>query len=225
MHFCCLSCLTLLQLMNCRLQGSSVHEISQARILEWAAFPSPGDFPHRRTEPMSPALPGGFFTIESPGKLLNALVVLFFTFNICPQSCQTLCDPIDCSPPSSSVHGILQARILEWVAISSSRALSRPRDPTVSPVFPTSAGRFFTTEPAGVFKAIDIPILQMRKQSQSHMCTEWQILQPQRLLSDIVYSTCLHLAGLFPQHPSLLGGTRRNIQFNLQLIKITPMLV
>ena len=70
--------------MNCRLQGSSVHEISQARILEWAAFPSPGDFPHRRTEPMSPALPGGFFTIESPGKLLNALVVLFFTFNICP---------------------------------------------------------------------------------------------------------------------------------------------
>ena len=32
--------------------------------------------------------------------------------------CQTLCDPMDCSPPGSSVHGILQARILEWVAIS-----------------------------------------------------------------------------------------------------------
>ena len=50
------SCLTLLQLMNCSLQGSSVHEISQARILEWAAFPSPRDFPHLRIEPMSPAL-------------------------------------------------------------------------------------------------------------------------------------------------------------------------
>ena len=33
------------------------------------------------------------------------------------QSCLTLCDPMDCSPPGSSVHGILQARILEWVAI------------------------------------------------------------------------------------------------------------
>ena len=34
------------------------------------------------------------------------------------QSCPTLCDPVDCSPPGSSVHGILQARILDWVAIS-----------------------------------------------------------------------------------------------------------
>ena len=40
------------------------------------------------------------------------------------QSCPTLCDPMDCSPPGSSVHGILQARILEWVAISFSRASS-----------------------------------------------------------------------------------------------------
>ena len=38
------------------------------------------------------------------------------------QSCSTLCDPIDGSPPGSSVHGILQARTLEWVAISSSNA-------------------------------------------------------------------------------------------------------
>ena len=44
------------------------------------------------------------------------------------QSCPTLCDPMDCSPPGSSVHGILQARILEWVAISFSRGSSQPRD-------------------------------------------------------------------------------------------------
>ena len=37
------------------------------------------------------------------------------------QSCPTLCDPLDCSPPGSSVHGILQARILEWAAIPFSR--------------------------------------------------------------------------------------------------------
>ena len=42
----------------------------------------------------------------------------------------TLCDPMDCNPPSSSVHGISQTRILEWVAISFSRGCSRPRDQT-----------------------------------------------------------------------------------------------
>ena len=44
------------------------------------------------------------------------------------QSCPTLCDPRDCGPQGSSVHGILQARILEWVAMPSSRGSSRPRD-------------------------------------------------------------------------------------------------
>ena len=59
-------------------------------------------------------------------------------------SCVWLCDPMDCSLPGSSVHGILQARILEWVAMPSSRGSSQPRDRTQ--VFYT-AGRFFTTEP------------------------------------------------------------------------------
>ena len=47
------------------------------------------------------------------------------------QSCLTLWDPMDCSPPGSSVHGIPQARILEWVAISLSRGSSQPRDGTL----------------------------------------------------------------------------------------------
>jgi len=46
------------------------------------------------------------------------------------QSCPTLCDPIDGSPPGSPVPGILQARTLEWVAISFSRGSSQPRDQT-----------------------------------------------------------------------------------------------
>ena len=46
------------------------------------------------------------------------------------QSCLTLCNPVDCNPPGSSVQGILQARILEWVGISFSRVSSWPRDPT-----------------------------------------------------------------------------------------------
>ena len=53
---------------------------------------------------------------------------------------------MDCSPPGSSVHGISQARLLEWVAISFSRESSQAKDQTHSPAL---AGRFFTTEPPG----------------------------------------------------------------------------
>ena len=62
------------------------------------------------------------------------------------QSCPTLCNPMDCSPPGSSVHGIVQARVLEWIASSFSRGSSRPRDRTqVSCI----AGRHFTVWATG----------------------------------------------------------------------------
>ena len=44
------------------------------------------------------------------------------------QLCLTICDPVDCKIPGSAVHGIFQARVLEWVAISFSRGSSQPRD-------------------------------------------------------------------------------------------------
>ena len=66
--------------------------------------------------------------------------VMILVYAFCPrvvvagvlvaQSCLTLCNPMHCSPPGSSVHGILQARILEWVAIPFSRGSSRSRDQT-----------------------------------------------------------------------------------------------
>ena len=71
----------------------------------------------------------------------------FFELSMCvlvAQVCPTLCDPMDCSPPGSSVHGILQAKILEWVAISFSRRSSQPRDWTLVSCI---AGRSFTSEP------------------------------------------------------------------------------
>ena len=55
------------------------------------------------------------------------------------QSCLTLCDPMDSSPPGSSVHRILQARILEWGAISFSRGSSRPRDHLVTTKSPQNS--------------------------------------------------------------------------------------
>ena len=62
--------------------------------------------------------------------------------SLCCLSCPTLCGPMDCSPPASSVLGVFQARIQERIAISCSRGSSQPRDPTASPAL---AGRFFTT--------------------------------------------------------------------------------
>ena len=58
------------------------------------------------------------------------------------QSYLILCDPMDCSPPGSSVHGILQARILEWAAMPSSRDLSDPQIEPMSLMPPALAGGF-----------------------------------------------------------------------------------
>ena len=72
------------------------------------------------------------------------------------QSCPALCDPMDCSLPGSSVHGFLQARILEWVAIHSPGDLPSPRelpDPEIelaSPTSPALARRIFITESPGM---------------------------------------------------------------------------
>ena len=68
------------------------------------------------------------------------------------ESCLTLCDPMGCSPPGSSVHGILQARILEWVAISFSRGSSQSRDR--AQVFHIAADSLPTEPPGMLTKAL-----------------------------------------------------------------------
>ena len=69
-----------------------------------------------------------------------------FVVVLVAKSCPTLWDPMDCSPPGSSVYGIFQARILEWVAFSSSKGSFLPRYQT----WVSCIGRgFFTTEPPG----------------------------------------------------------------------------
>ena len=95
-------------------------------------FPSPGDLPDPGIKPTSlksPALAGRFFTTNTtwealPGHQPNNPYISVQNRK------QKLCGPMDCGPPGSSVHGILQARTLEWVAISFSRGSSRPRDRT-----------------------------------------------------------------------------------------------
>ena len=74
----------------------------------------------------------------------------------------TLYHPIDCSPPGSSVHGIFQARILEWVAISYSRGSSQPRDRAwvscLAAWVSCLAGRFFATWPPGKLSILYIVV-------------------------------------------------------------------
>ena len=59
-------------------------------------------------------------------KMITMITLCVLLLQLCP----TLCGPMDCSPQGSSVHGIFQARILEWVAISFSKGSSQPRDLT-----------------------------------------------------------------------------------------------
>ena len=65
--------------------------------------------------------------------MITASVIIFSSSSESEvaQSCPTLCNPMDCSLPGFSVHGIFQARVLEWAAISFSRGSSQPRDQTL----------------------------------------------------------------------------------------------
>ena len=84
--------------------------------------------------------------VQFPVSLLLLLLGSVILVRAClvAQSSPTFCILLDRSPPGSSVHGIFQARILEWVAISSSRGSSPPRDQTQVSCVSCIAGRFFT---------------------------------------------------------------------------------
>ena len=106
-------------------------------------FPFPGDLPDPGIEPRCPALQADALTSEPPGKphiyiQKCCLVTKMFS---------TLCDTMDFSPPGSLVHGISQAKILEWVAISFSRGPFFL--PGTQSAYPALIGGFFTNEPPG----------------------------------------------------------------------------
>ena len=119
------ACLTLCDPMDCSLPGPSVHTILQARIWSGLSFPPSGDLPDPGIKLRSPSLEPDSLLSEPPGKTKAT------------PSCLTLCDPMD-----YTVHGILQARILEWVTVPFSRGFSQSKGRTqVSRI----AGRFFTS--------------------------------------------------------------------------------
>ena len=117
------------------------------------------------------------------------------------QSYLTLCDPIDCSPPGSSIHGIFQARVLKWVAIAFSRLLSSmwnlPR-PRISYVSPTLASGFLTTEPPGKF--------QEKRQFKHWLMFVFLALAGQRSVSAPAQPVLCHCPTFLVPRKHVVGG-------------------
>ena len=136
------SCLTLCDPMGCGPPGFSAQGFSRQEYWSVLPFPSSRNLPDPEIKPKSPALQEDSLPSEPLGKPWSVIRTQQ-VMCVCAKPLQgsTLCDPMDCSLPSSSAHGILMARILEWVAMPSSRGSSQPRDRTQ--VFHI-AGRFFT---------------------------------------------------------------------------------
>ena len=107
------SCPTLCNPIDCSQPGPSAHGIFQAITVKWVAMPSSrgSSKPRGRTQVSCTA--SRFITVWATERESEVA-----------QSCPTLCDPIDCSLPGSSVHGIFQAIFLQWIAIFFSRGIS-----------------------------------------------------------------------------------------------------
>ena len=121
------SCLTL---WTVALQALLSMEFARQEYWSGLPCPLPGDLANsgiKSTSSAFPALQEDSLPLSYQGSPYYYLVCVFVPSL---QICLTLCDPMDCNSPGSSVHGILQARILEWVAMPSSRASSPPRDRT-----------------------------------------------------------------------------------------------
>ena len=102
-------------------------------MLEWVAIPFSRNLPNPGGEPRSPALQADSLVSEPPEKLKKKLWYIYIMQLFCccflvTQLYPTLCDRMNCRPPGFPIHGIFQARILEWVALSFSRGSSLLRD-------------------------------------------------------------------------------------------------
>ena len=109
------SCLTLCNPMGCSLPGSFAHGLLQTRILECCHALFQGIFPTQGSNPGPLHCRQILYHLSHQGSPPSPLKVKVLIAQLYP----TLCNLIDCSPPGSSVPGILQARILDWVAMSS----------------------------------------------------------------------------------------------------------
>ena len=149
--YCCSvaqSSLILYKLMTVAHQVPLSMGFSKKEYWSGFLFPSSGHLPDPGIKLMSPASPA----------LAGRFLPLTWKSSEIAQSCSTLCDPMDCSQPGSSVRGIFQARRVEWVSISSSRGSFWSKDQTRVSCVSYIAGGFFAWA-VGEPQGIDIYIL------------------------------------------------------------------
>ena len=128
------------------------------------------------------------------------------------QSHLTLCDPMDCSLPCSSVHGIPQARILEWVAVSSSGDLPSLGTEPVSPSFPALAVRFFTNCAMGQLWHRIV----LRSEWKSSFSLELYIPSALQLNTYLLSSCLLKCCFLSKALPDLVNESTPTVQASIQ---------
>ena len=129
-----------------------------------------GNLPNPRIEPWSPTLQANALTSEPPGKLLNISTLSEVKWSEFTQWCPALCDPMDCSLPGSPLHGILQARVLEWVAISFSRGSSWPRDRTRVSSIPGRCFNLWATREAVTFSESSSYLIRWHVRKKNKYC-------------------------------------------------------
>ena len=115
---------------------------------------------------------------------ISSTLLCCAVLHLVAQSCLILCNPMDCSPPDSPVHGILQARILEWVAMLSSRGSSQSRDRTQVSLI---VGIFFITEPKGKPKNTGVGSLSLLQGIFLTQELNWDLLLCRQILYQLRY--------------------------------------
>ena len=155
-------------------QASLSLAFSRQEYCSGLPFPSPGDLPHPGIETGPPTLQ----------QILYQLAIREAKKELVAPLCPTLFDSMDHSPPGFSVHGILQARILEWVAIPFSSRSSQPRDQTqVSPLQVNS----LLSEPPGKPKNTGVGSLSLLQQIFPTQESNWGPLFCSPILNQLSY--------------------------------------
>ena len=159
-----------------------------AACLQVSVHAGPGEVPHPSVH--RPAVEcghgGHLSSLGAENTICNIYVYVCVCVQVSACSVVSLCDPIDCSPPGPSVHGILQARTLEWVAISSPRGSFQPRSALQADFF------FYHLSHQGSPKYICILICVCVFSLKAHLTCKHRLLSHCEKVSKHLWSQFLH---------------------------------
>ena len=155
---------------------------------------------------------------------INIVISHFLTFkkdtvqySEVAQSCLTLCDPVDCSPPGSSVHGILQARVLEWVPFPSPGNLPNPGIEPGSPALQADA---LSSEPKLYCDHINSSTEAFSPWGRG-LITNWYIIMQLKKLEVTKHKYCILIANFDLHWIHIYGGIEAKIPVIFQVSRVS----